>query len=265
MKHSIQIPFCGFYESEASSIIDDAFNDAFYYDDSGNYNVPDYAWFNLDTSEARRELVEAYLDGWCEAFTDATGLELKGKFDGMSSPKFYNFETDRIFLEVDALTVAKLFEASEADNHETLTAVIKRRHTSYDGFWSYYTNDASAWLAKPVLEYDHNELETLLIAVLEISAPDWDEDYKFRCWELLEGWTGNGGASNAVWAGMPEKLREYADLQREFGKPMSWELFEATGKAYDDGMTLEELQALQAAGEEEVFYPRCDKTLELPL
>lgn len=261
MKHSIQIPFCGFYESAASSIIDDAFNDAFYYNDCGDYAVPDEAWFKLDCSEARRELVTEYLDAWQEVFKDKTGISLAGKFDGMESPREYNFTTDRIFIEVSGDVVQALWAESVANGHKQLAEVLLARHTSYDGFWSHYSNNLDTWLEKPVTEWDHNELESLLIAVLCIHCPDWDEDSDFEVWNLLEHWQGNGGASDAIWSAMPEEMQAFAELQREAGEPCSYELYIATGKPYPEDYTM--LDVEQETGEP--IYIRCKHTLELPL
>lgn len=262
--HSVKIPFCGFYESAASQMLDDELEQAFDYSDGGGYShIPDEVHWMLDFSDAQQQLVKAYLEAWQDAFKEATGINLSGVYDGMDSPREYNFSTDRIFIKVSSEVVQALWAESVKDNHVTLAKQIKASFTSYDGFWSHYSNDLATWLEKPVLEYDHNELMTLLVSVLSIHSPGCEQDSwgDFGLYTLLEHWQCNGGASDAVWSAMPDKVQQFAELQRDFGKPMSWELWEATGKAYEEGTTIEDALAEGA----EVFHPRCKDTIELNL
>lgn len=260
MTNTIQLPFCGFYESEASRMLENELEYIFDYSDGGgDYNIPDELWCELNLKEAQRQLVLEYVDAFQEQFESDTGIVLRGEFDGMESPKFYNFETDRIFIKVPPSTIAALFTASEADNHKTLEKVLEKRHTSYDGFHSFYSNDIGKWLLKPVGTWDHNELESLLLAVLEIYNPDYRKDYDYSVYELLDRWRGNGGPSEAVWNCLPKPFQNFADMQREYGKACSFELYALTGKAYPDGMTIEEAKAENA----ELPLPPCEYTLNL--
>lgn len=94
------------------------------------------------------------------------------KFESMESPRYYNFETDRIFANVSQKTVRELFKLSKTDNHSTLAGILKNNCTSYDGFISHYSNKLTDWLEKPLLEWDANELRMLLLAVIEIKGLD---------------------------------------------------------------------------------------------
>ena len=231
-----------------------------YSDGGGDYNIPDKLWIEVDLSDAQRELVLEYVDAFQAQFESDTGIALNGEFDGMEIPKFYNFETDRIFIKVAPSTVAALFTASEAEGHETLKEVIEKRHTSYDGFHSFYSNDIGKWLLKPVGTWDHNELMSLLFAVLRIHNPaDYEDDRNYSVYELLDRWRGNGGPSSAVWNCLPKPFQNFADMQRKYGKACSFELYALTGKAYPDGMTIDEAKAEDA----ELPLPPCEYTLNL--
>ncbi|MDE3023040.1 MAG: hypothetical protein KGI54_14525 [Pseudomonadota bacterium] len=96
-------------------------------------------------------------------------------FESMDSPREYNFTTDRIYASVPVFVLRKLFKRSREEKHRTLAAVIKKRFTSYDGFYSFYSNDLGDWLNRPLAEWDHNELGTLLIAALEMSGLSTDD------------------------------------------------------------------------------------------
>jgi hypothetical protein len=252
MRHSILIPFPGFYESSLSAIVDDEIEQVFDISDGGGVSAIPDVWIGahaINYSAIYKEVARLYGFAWVEQFTEATGIALDAQFEEMTSPKYYNFETDRLFMTISALAVAHLFEASEADNHERLTAVIKERHTSYDGFASFYSNDLGEWLSKPVGTWDHNELCTLLLAVLAIHEGG---DGDFAAWELLENDRCNGHISNAVYAAMTPELIAFADLQREHGRALDWGAFLETGKAWceESGEPCPPL--------------RCKETLKLP-
>lgn len=101
---------------------------------------------------------------------DSIGL----KFESLQSPREYNFTTDRIFCHVPLKTVRAMFKASAAEDHKRLCARIAERFTSYDGFHSFYRTELNAWLSKPVRDWDHNEVATLLEAMTGL--PDTIED-----------------------------------------------------------------------------------------
>ena len=101
---------------------------------------------------------------------------LRMTFESMDSPREYNFSTDRVYGRIPLKVMRELFKRSAAEGHETLSRVIARRFTSYDGFRSYYPSDLAEWLAKAgrLQDWDHNELGTLLLAALEMSGLDMD-------------------------------------------------------------------------------------------
>lgn len=122
-------------------------------------------------------IARTYVDAFNNVVGDEIGIDLGLKFESMTSPREYNFETDRIFAYVPVDTIEALFAASVADNHAALRKVLEERHTSYSGFHSYYSNDVESWLAKPLADWDHNELCSLLCAaMLRAGMTDWRWD-----------------------------------------------------------------------------------------
>lgn len=253
---SIQLPFCGFYESDASRMIDGEIEQAFS-DEKGNcLNVPEETYFKkeycIDHKAIEIELVKAYVDAYEAQYEGETGILLNATFEEMTSPREYNFETDRVFITVPLATVKKLYAASKKDKHVELAKEIKKRCTSYDGFYSFYSNNLDDWLVKGFLAWDHNEMKILLQAVLNIH----DSEADFNVYELLESWCSNGGLSNAVWSAMPPLVREFAEVQRDYGKAVDFDAWVHTGIAYENGSD-EASEALPP--------PRCKETMELPL
>lgn len=193
-QREINLPFMGFYESWYSSGLDSE-GDQWCENEAGDRQtedgVPqhlrldqsDYANILMDVSDYHKmhiAVCKCYVDAFNNVIGEGVGIELGLAFAEMTSPRFYNFETDRIFAKIGMDVVQKLFEKSATDAHETLAAVIKERHSSRDGFISFYENDLETWLDMPLDEWDPNHLCTLMLAVMRQSG-EWPEGR--RDWE----------------------------------------------------------------------------------
>lgn len=190
----IQIPFSGFYESKWSQEVDYIEeNETEYFETERQaedgvakelrLNAREYGKIlNHHTSyyDAYHQIAKDYTDTFNDWIKDECDLDLGLTYEGVSNPREYNFATDRIFAHIPLTAVRALFDRSAGGNHKRLAEVIKRRFTSCDGFISYYRNNLADWLAKDVADWDHNELETLLLAVM----PEDDRDYE---WSIFEG------------------------------------------------------------------------------
>lgn len=166
----INLPFMGTYETALG--------------ESANYEAdrlaetmknPDTVWDYFDSSEflniAARECVDVFNEYVSELYRGDPAM----KFDSVTSPREYNFETDRVFAQISASWACGMLAVSSYNKHAELNRVILERFTSRSGFISNYSNDIKSWLARPVTEWDSNELGTLFIAFLSIKAPDWQE------------------------------------------------------------------------------------------
>lgn len=178
----IKLPFGGFYESMWSREIDHCVDMLAEYEaekegEDGTapelrINVRDYGSVLFDAtdySQAYRQIAEDYVQAFDGNVSREISVPLKLKFESMASPKYYNFETDRVFAFTTWKAMKALLKMSKKDKHTTLAKVIKERCTSYSGFHSWYPNDINVWLAKPFKDWDHNELEILMIACLVIA------------------------------------------------------------------------------------------------
>ena len=230
----INIPFAGFYESLYSSEIDSLEErEAEHFEEYRQEEDGIPSHLRLDAEEVREILIEvvdykALHEKMAESYTDAfnfvisedLGLELGLRFEKMDSPREYNFTTDRIFAYISQEVVAELFKRSEVNEHRALAEVIKDRFTSYDGFISGYRNDLQVWLDKPLEDWDHNELDTLLIANMRLSgvdSGDLEERVYYRCVDcdgFYQEWE-----SSVNWGAFDEKV---ADLREE--KAEEWRL-----------------------------------------
>lgn len=120
---------------------------------------------------------------------------LRLTFADMTSPKYYNFETDRVFANIPVSVIRKLWRISKDDSHATLTRVAKARHSSRSGFISHYESDWRDWGA--VAQWDCNQLQTLLIAACESKGFDCDDSELSIYYATVEN-TSNCAWDNAV-------------------------------------------------------------------
>jgi len=163
------IPFSGFY----CSIHDQAFDHeleyaAENYADEAGEDIPAFLTEALFDAVDWGQAHETYAKEYAEAFLDWLGLT--GSFESMTSPKYYNFETDRIFVEIDRDSLARAWRNTPRDE---LTEMAKRRFTSRDGFISHYDPDWRTW--GRLTDWDHNQIGTLLAAFAEYeSGSEWD-------------------------------------------------------------------------------------------
>jgi uncharacterized protein with von Willebrand factor type A (vWA) domain len=87
-----------------------------------------------------------------------TGLALNARFESMESPKEYNFQTDRLFIELPETSAVAFINYILENHREELEKLIEQRFTSRDGFWSNYDNTLEAW-GDPS-EWDLNQIGT---------------------------------------------------------------------------------------------------------
>jgi hypothetical protein len=162
------VPFMGFYNSIHDSQLDFALESMFS-DDRGHV-YPKLLEEAFDSVNWK-----ACHDGYAKQFTEAFSCHYRIdlKFKLLSSPKYYNFETDRIICEIDESEVLRLWSEIDRDK---LQEKIRKNFTSYDGFCSFYPNDLDRW-AEDVTEWDHNQLGALIACYIE-SHEDYREDWE---------------------------------------------------------------------------------------
>jgi hypothetical protein len=158
------VPFGGFYESIASHLLDREVKDLIEYseeEESRDYisapiNYDDvavnYKGYTLEYSKQYTALYD-------QAFSGELSIELGLIFESLENPKFYNYETDRIFATLPLQNIQKVLDSVDGVK---LAGFILERFTSRSGFSSFYSNDLTDWINKPLKDWDHNEVNTLL-------------------------------------------------------------------------------------------------------
>ena len=111
-------------------------------------------------------------------------LNIDFKNIGLNSPKFYNFETDTIYCDVDKKQAGKLTNHFNKDFE--FLEYLKDRTTSYDGYMSFYTydqaiNNKDNILIMYLLEFLANQFnETFIYGELEFDICLIKEDFKLN-------------------------------------------------------------------------------------
>lgn len=184
-KINILVPFVGFYESIASqkaeeiafrdyvsenNIKENADNVLDIPDDMTEAEQEDF-WDNYYPSKIK-EIREQVAKDYIEHLGDELGLAMT--FESISSPAYYNFTTDRLFVDVDASEMIHFYNKVDKT---ILADMIKERHTSGPGFDSFYENDIAHESWSDPEKYDHNQWQTVVEAYIKQNNIEIDELY----------------------------------------------------------------------------------------
>ena len=151
----IQIPFSGFYDSIHNSNIDYALDNQVFTDYATGCTNNDKLSYRAWDSIQWNELYLDYAKEYASSFADKFNINMK--FESMTSPREYNFTTDRIFCEISENEVIRIFNSTDKT---VLSQKARDAFTSRDGFISFYEPDYLTW--GDVLTWDHNQLLILI-------------------------------------------------------------------------------------------------------
>ena len=199
-----RIPFAGFYNSLHDAELDDALNQMLS-DDSGNPNndLVARAFDLVDWSSAHKAYAKAYAENFCEHF------KIAGVFESMTSPREYNFETDKAWIELTETEARRIFGETDDKN---LRDQAREMFTSRSGFISFYSPDIDTW--GDIAEWDYNQLYCLLSAYAE---QETDSSDGFDSWaesDLMESDRCNGEFDNMIYNDKLERLCKINDYLR---------------------------------------------------
>lgn len=158
------LPFSGFYESIHDAAITDAV-DQFFMDDSGDILAPDDFFLYFDFKKA----MEPYAIEYIKAYRSHVASELdadlsKMNFESLSTPSFFNFGTNIIYVNIPEDVVKALLDLDVVKAN--LPGVIRDQFTSRPGFVSFYPNSIFEWPVD-IGEWDHNQVGAVLKALCD--------------------------------------------------------------------------------------------------
>ena len=166
------IPFDGFYESFISADIDHQIGQQIEWDvDTFDLNESEEEilynnYLSVNTSYFYSQIAEDYTNFYIDDLNAKLnyaypnhGFTLKAKYKFFTSPREYNFETDRIFIEIEENHAIDFIKYIIKNYKKELQEKIKQRFTSRSGFISSYKNSLDLWI-DDYSEWDHNQIGT---------------------------------------------------------------------------------------------------------
>jgi len=180
------IPFSGFYNSLHDSSLDDALDQMFSDPATGcwvNHKLRDRAFGACQWGLVHGNYAAAYAKALADEFKIAL------TFESLKSPREYNFDTDRIFCEIELDEVKRIrAETSE----KALRDKVRERFTPCDGFIPFYSANLDEW--DEIETWDHNEVGTLIAAYVEQESEQLRGDTfdQFAEHDLMESARCNG-------------------------------------------------------------------------
>jgi hypothetical protein len=180
-KRILGLPFAGFYGSHHDAELDQVAEQMFQNNQGDtNYGLID----RLMRSCSWKVVHSAYAAEYVAGLLAELGIE--GTFCEMISPREYNFETDRVFAEIELSQVLRVIDGTQP---ETLDRIAAERHTSRSGFISFYSPDWRSW--GEIESWDCNQLQTLVEAYMVDITGSFDEldvMEHARCNGVMETW-----------------------------------------------------------------------------
>lgn len=153
---SARIPFAGFYYSMWDREIDS------WIDQQSEHTGVPVEDIKLDYGAAKRGIAKAYTEAFAEWLAETLEKPVTLEYEELSSPKYYNFETDRIFAK--GVVFADILTELRSKDADTLAKAFRDAFTSRDGFISFYEPVVPS---KPIGDWDHNEVYILLLAWID--------------------------------------------------------------------------------------------------
>lgn len=148
-KQTIESPiFPGFYETIISEGYSDQDSEVEYLKEQGSIpsdidisNVD----FTYDYDSYKRDISIAYTDALAEHLEDHD-LAYNVEFESIISPKYYNYSTDRLFIDLE-VNMPRINQVID-ENAEAFTKYLQDNYTSYDGYISFIENKPSLFADK---------------------------------------------------------------------------------------------------------------------
>ena len=181
------IPFEGFYNSFISADIENEIElDTEYY--SELYDLNEFeeellcnSFLNINSYKFYNQIAKDYTNFYIDALNKKfKGFTLKATYKYLESPREYNFETDRIFIEIEENHCIEFIKYIIQNYKKELENKIEDRFRSRSGFISFYKNSIDLW-TKDFKEWDCNMIGTCF----ELFDIEEDEDIVYSLREYL--------------------------------------------------------------------------------
>jgi hypothetical protein len=206
------IPFPGFYESILSDELDNVEEqevERMIEDEWDGFEAGQIHEVLMDHADYRgmhNDLAKAYVSRFEDWLNEELDLDIHLDFSTMSSPREYNFTTDRVFVNISRSDLAKLYRKV---GRQVVRDEAKKHFTSRSGFISFYSPDISDW--GPIREWDYNQIGMIFEAAAHVIDQYRDEDltvYYRMSEDFYEAYS-----NNMDWSAVERDLQHLVDVE----------------------------------------------------
>lgn len=202
------IPFGGFYGSLWDGEID-YLEDQLLENLSDDWpDLEDGIWDvlnkNTDYQAMHLEIAFAYTDALKDLINEELGLNITLNYVEMTSPREYNFTTDRIFCTIDLEDFKVLYERVGRD---AVAQKARDMFTSRSGFASFYDPDIDTWGS--LEDWDHNQCLAVFSAVTALLG----DEYEMTLRENLTNEIDTAYQNNVDWVAVERDLTYLLEVQ----------------------------------------------------
>jgi hypothetical protein len=154
------LPFSGFYESWESESVDHELESYIENLESESDLPKDFDVWNadIDYSAIWNDYAKAYVEAFVKYCDVEFNVELDLQFSELTSPSYYNFETDKLWATLPVAQLAKI--RKEVESYPEWSDKVKERHSSRDGFTSFISDDVNdeEWTAETLAEVQYGTI-----------------------------------------------------------------------------------------------------------
>lgn len=171
----IELPFSGFYHSMHDFYIDNFIEyEIEYLKNELNYtdeqiDIIKDRFYMMDYAPIREAICKHYIQAYNDVFYDEHNIHLDLTFHSMTSPKFYNFETDRLYAEITQDTFNQIIALLSDDATQ---AKLRDKYKSRDGYFVFEST---------IEAIEQKDYERFSADLLEMLLPENTviEDYQY--------------------------------------------------------------------------------------
>jgi hypothetical protein len=170
--------YCSFIDAEIDNVIEMELE---YYNDEHKKNIT-YDDLIINYEAITNEISQEFTD-FMQPYYNIFNSNIKLKYQSLHSPKYYNYTTDSINIELsyNKAKLTKYIKAiyKDTDMYAYLKELIKNNHSSRDGFASFHSSNIDNWLSDILSLSDKDtiyKLSTLLGYILEYTNSLYNDD-----------------------------------------------------------------------------------------
>ena len=173
--------FCGLYES----ILYNSDTDYYLAQYLADEDTPDKVEVDYDFSEFKQVAGEACVES-LEKELYSHDVITNMDYVGMSSPRYYNYDTDRVLIDIDYNFIA-LVKYCRHTNKDKFNQYLKDNYTSYSGFISFVENSVEGFFKKDWFNSHKNMAVQVMIEFYLTNEIDLDAHLQ-NMYEACQEW-----------------------------------------------------------------------------